>query len=236
MGTFWKVVIAFFMASLCLGLQAAKAPPAKEPAKAQAKKRGPPINYQDSIMISQLVNDERKASFLKFMMLRQTLLIPLTDTHCKYQTGGVVCVIQVPVYLLTDPMDPTKTYCAAAFPELVTLPGAAAPGNPEKTIVWYLDPQFTIPSGAKFTFYSEKDHGIILLKDDDKQMHDGELGDGTQAPSAPPDATKYLFRHKNNKGQAVSIYLPIVVRTDTISGSPDKVSVCGTPDPRIAND
>jgi len=79
MGTFWKVVIAFFMASLCLSLQAAKAPPAKEPAKAPAKKRGPPINYQDSIMISQLVNDERKASFLKFMMLRQTLLIPLTD-------------------------------------------------------------------------------------------------------------------------------------------------------------
>ena len=239
METFRKVVVAVFVSTLCFGAQAADKPPAKEPAKAATKKRAPPlkIDYQDSIKISQLVTDEMKAKFLNLMILRQSLLVPLADSHCKYQTGGVVCVIQVPVYLLTDTTtSPPKTYCAAAFPELVTLPGTAAPGNPEKTIVWYLDPQFPIPPGAKFTFYAEKDHGIIVLKDNDKQMHDGELGDGTQTPPAPPDPTKYLFRHKNNKAQAESIYLPIVVRTDTTPGSPDKVSVCGTPDPRIAND
>jgi hypothetical protein len=104
MGTFRKVVVAFFVASLCLGVQAAKTPPVKAPAKASTKKRAmPAINYQDSIKISQLVTDEMRANFLKFMILRQSLLVPLDDPKCKYQTGGIVCVIQVPVYLLTEP-------------------------------------------------------------------------------------------------------------------------------------
>jgi hypothetical protein len=117
---------------------------------------------------------------------------------------------------------------------VVTLP--RTPGNPEKTIVWYLDPQFTVPSGSKFTFYDEKDHGIIILTDNDHQMHNGELGDGTQAPGSDPDPTKYLFRHKNNKAKAVSVYLPIIVRTDNAGMPSEEVSVCGIPDPRIAND
>jgi hypothetical protein len=67
-------------------------------------------------------------------------------------------------------------------------------------------------------------------------MHNGELGDGTQAPGSDPDPTKYLFRHKNNKAKAVSVYLPIIVRTDNAGMPSEEVSVCGIPDPRIAND
>jgi hypothetical protein len=238
MRTFRKVVVAFFTASLCLGVQAAEKPPVnqtpKQRAKAPVKPRGMLLNYEQSIRISQLVTDEMKANYLKFMELRQSLLVQLTDSNCKYQAGGVVCLVQVPVYLLTNPSEPGKVYCAAAFPKLITLPRTN--GNPEKTIVWYLDPQFAVPTGAKFTFYQEPDHGIIVLNDKDHQMRGGELGDGTQAPGADPDPTKYLFRHKNNKPNAVSVYLPIVVRTDNEGMPSEEVSVCGTPDPRIAND
>jgi hypothetical protein len=63
-------------------------------------------------------------------------------------------------------------------------------------------------------------------------MHNGALGDGT----TPVDSTKYLIKNKHRvKGEAV--YIPVIVRTDAATTTdPEKVSVCGTPDPRIAND
>jgi hypothetical protein len=63
-------------------------------------------------------------------------------------------------------------------------------------------------------------------------MHDGALGDGT----TPFKPYRYLFKHKNSVSKAEAVHLPIVVRTDDPGLASEKKSVCGTPDPRIAND
>lgn len=219
MGHFQRAAVACVMASLCLSVLAAENP--------KAKNKELKIDYSKALNVDKFVTPEMKADFLKFMQLRSALLVNVGEP-CQFQSGGV-CPIDIPVYLLAG--SDGKVYCAAAFPESVTLPGAD-PGDPGKIIVWRLVTTFPIPPGATFTFYSEKDHGIIVLSDPDKQMKKGNLGDGT----TPVDPTKYMFTHKHNKSKAVSVYLPIVLRTDNAGTSTEKVSVCGTPDPRIAND
>lgn len=221
-----RVIAACVMASVCLSVVAAEKPTAK--AKAQA------IDYSKAITIP--ITDKLKEDLRRFIRLRSTLLVKLTDEECKLQSGGV-CPIMIPILLVEDPEDPAKEYCVAVFPEVVKLPGAGS-SSTEKTVVWSLvmPGSATKPPGATFTFYSEKDHGgqkdmgILLLKNGSNQMHSGTRGDGT---SAQPDKTKYLFKNKHKIPNAKGVYLPIVVRTDNAGTSSEKVSVCGTPDPLI---
>lgn len=217
MTRFLRAVAGCVVASLCLSVVAAE----------KAKRRAP-IDY--SHVPREVVSDELRKDLLQFMLLRQRLLTP--PQTCAYQTGGV-CVIQVPVILLPDPKDTTgmTQYCVALFPAEFHLPGSAST-NTEKTIVWSLLPPSPAPTGpATFTFYDEPNHGIIILSDDNKQIHAGTLGDGTM----PVDATKYLVRDKH-KGKNEAVYLPIVVRTDNPGTTSKKVSVCGTPDPKVVSD
>jgi hypothetical protein len=215
MERFLKIVAACVMASLCLSVPAAEKPKAKA------------IDYSKAITV--VITEQMTADLLRFMQLRRTLLVPVKEA-CSYQTGGV-CPIEIPVVLLQDPADATKQYCVAVFPEVVKLPGAGA-GSIEKTVVWSLKPKSPPPPGVTFTFYSEKDHGIILLKNGSNQMHSGTHGDGT---ATQPDKTKYLFKNKHKVQGAQAVYLPIVVRTDNAGTPTEKVSVCGTPDPLIEN-
>ena len=87
MGTFRNVVVAFFTASLCWGVHAADKPPVKESAKQRAKapvkRRGMPLNYEQSLRISQFVTDKMKKDYLTFMELRQSLVVPLKDSNCQ---------------------------------------------------------------------------------------------------------------------------------------------------------
>ena len=222
MKRFLKVLAACVMASLCVSVPGVQNPKAK-------RSKSPPIVYTGKSDIK--VTDELMAQFLKFMQLRAVLFTP--PTTCVLQSGGV-CVIEVPIILVSD--SGGTQYCVGLFPEKVSL-AATATGNPEKTIVWSLIPPSSAPAGATFTFFDDsgalsKAPGIIILSDIKKQMHNGALGDGT---TTPPDATKYLIKNKHKlKGEAV--YIPIIVRTDNAGTPSEKVSVCGTPDPRIAND
>jgi hypothetical protein len=211
---FQRALLACLLGSLCFGAFGAE----------KSK-----IDYSKAIKVP--ISEDRLSDLKKSIILRRALLVPLPDPNCTYQSGGV-CPIDIPVLLLPDPQDATKIYCVAVFPELVVLPGSG-PSAPEKTIVWSLTGPASPPPNATFTFYNEKDHGIILLQDIHKQMHGGTLGDGT---TSTVDPTKYMFKNKNKISKAESVYLPIVVRTDNVGTAQEKVSVCGTPDPRIAND
>lgn len=175
---------------------------------------------------------ELRQQLLQFMKLR-TVLFTKAKT-CVLQPGGV-CVIEVPIILLKDSSGPDE-YCVGLFPEEVSITGTAS-GNPVKTFVWSLIPPVSPPPNATFTFFDDqaavgKAPGIIVLKDAKKQLVGGMIGDGTTSPADP---TKYLLKNKHReKGKAV--YIPVVVRTDDAGLPAEKVSVCGTPDPRIAND
>jgi hypothetical protein len=212
--------MACLLAAVCLSVFAARKPPAKERVS---------IDYSKAI--APLITDERLTEIQKSIVLHRLLLVPLSDPTCPLQSGGV-CPIEIPVLLLPDPADTTKFYCVAVFPEVVVLPGSTVTNPSEKIIVWALKPASPPPPGTTFTFYDEKNHGIILLKNGSTQLHHGALGDGT----LPLDPTKYMFRSKNNVSKAEAVYLPIVVRTDDAGKPSEKVSVCGTPDPRIQND
>ncbi len=203
---------------------------AAEPGKPAKQAKAAPIEYAGKADVT--ITDERKKQLLQFMQLRSVLFTK--PQPCVFQPGGK-CVIEVPVILLDDPANSTQ-YCVALFPEEVSL-GPAASTDPGKFVVWSLIAPSPAPAGARFTFFDDKAAvgkapGIIILSDKNKQLHGGTLGDGT---STPPDPTKYLFRNKH-KLQNKAVYIPIVVRTDNLGTASEKVSVCGTPDPRIAND
>ena len=210
-------VAAFVLASLGSSVLAADNP--------KAKTRSP-IDYSKTTKV--LITDDQRRDFLQFMLLRKKLF--LHSQTGMFQAGGV-CVIEVPVILLNDPAPGGQQYCVALFPEEIHL-GPGGSGNSEKIIVWALTPPDPAPAGpATFTFYDEPNHGIILLSDTNKQMRGGALGDGT----TPINATRYLFKNKH-KVANVAVYLPIVVRTDNPGTAAAKVSVCGTPDPKVVSD
>lgn len=224
---FPKAVAACVIASLCVGASAAE--------KRRIKTKNARIDY--SLALKVKVPDNFKLNLEAFLLARKAIAIPLDKDACEFQTGGV-CAIEVPVFLWTNPAD-NIMYCGAAFPELVKLPGAKS-DNSDKTVVWRLIPTALsagdpVPAVGEITFYSEKNHGIILLKNGDSQMHSGKHGDGSEGAN-PPDMTAYQFKNKHKVKGAEATYLPIVVRTDAASTPIGKVSVCGTPDPRILND
>jgi hypothetical protein len=205
------------MASLCLSVLAAENP--------KTKKQQLRIDYSKAQQVK--ITEQMRANFVKFIEGRRALLAQ--SVTCTYQPGGI-CVLDIPVILVPDPANSANVYCVAVFPEEFDLPGT--PGANEKIIVWRLIPPSPVPVGAQFTFFDKKDYGIIVISDNSNQLHGGALGDGTVSP---PDATKYMFMDKHKiKDQAV--YIPIVVRTDNAGTASQKVSVCGTPDPTIAND
>ena len=178
------------------------------------------------------VTDELLKRLQQFMLLRSVLLT--APYSCTYQAGGV-CLVEVPIILVPDPGS-GEMYCVGLFPEEISL-SSTTTLNPEKTIVWSLIPPSPLPAGATFTFFDDKATvgkapGVIVLRDSNKQLHDGALGDGT---SNPPDPTKYQIKNKH-KMLNKAVYIPVVVRTDNAGTASEKVSVCGTPDPRIAND
>jgi len=214
-------------ALILLSLSVVGAEPSK---KAKRTKDAPKIVYTGQSDVK--ITDDLLKQLLQFMQLRSVLFT--APRPCVLQPGGV-CVIEVPIILLKDPTSGAD-YCVGLFPEEVSLAGTAA-GNPEKTIVWSLIRPSSAPANATFTFFDDKATvgkapGIIILNDKKKQLHGGTLGDGT---TTPPDATKWLVKNKHVlTGKAV--YIPVVVRTDDPGGAAEKVSVCGTPDPRIAND
>jgi hypothetical protein len=206
-----------------LSVSAVAAPPNEK-----AKRSKQPIVYSERSNIT--ITDEQKAQFLKFMELRSVLFTsPVT---CAIQVGGV-CVIEVPVVLVSDSSG--TEYCVGLFPETVSLAGTTSTDT-EKTVVWALSPVNPPPAGTTFTFYDASKYltkapGIIILSDKNKQMHSGALGDGT----TPVNPTRWRLKNKHTIiGEAV--YIPVVVRTDNAGTTMEKVSVCGTPDPRIAND
>ena len=196
-------------------------------ASAAEQKRPIAKNIVYSGKLAPALTEEQRKLLLLFAQSRRVLFTE--STTCVPQPGGV-CVIEVPVYLLSDA---NGTYCVARFPEKYSIPGT--PGSTEKTIVWSLLPPADAPANATFTFFegkiSNKALGIIVIKDGNTQLHDGALGDGT----TPTDAKRFLIKNKHKiKGE--SVYIPIVVRKDDAGTSAEKVSVCGTPDPTIAND
>jgi hypothetical protein len=218
-----KAIVVCAIASFCVSA------PAAEKAGKNAK-RGPPIDYSKALKFG--IPEKYRTDFEAFIRARRALLVPLADPNCPFQTGGV-CAIEVPVFLWKHPTESTL-YCGAAFPELIKLPGSG-PGSSEKTIVWSLkpvalNPGDPVPPANEITFYDDK-IGVILLKNDSSQMHNGARGDGTHG-MGQPDTTKFLYQNKHKVKTAEAVYLPVVVRTE----SNGKVSVCGTPDPRILND
>jgi hypothetical protein len=217
MGYFQKAVAACAMASLCLSVLAAENP--------KAKKQQFRIDYSKAQQVE--ITEQMRVNFAKFIEGRRALLAK--SVPCTYQTGGI-CVLDIPVILVADPANASNIYCVAVFPEEYSLPGT--PTTDEKTIVWRLVPPSPLPAGATFTFFDKKDLGIIVLSDNSSQLKGGSLGDGTVTP---PDATKYRFVNKH-KVKSKAVYLPIVVRTDNAGTASQKVSMCGTPDPTIAND
>jgi hypothetical protein len=224
---FSKAVAACVMASLCFGASAAE--------KRRIKTKSPPIDY--SLALKVKIPDNFKLNVETLLQARAALAGKLDKDACEFQLGGV-CAIDVPVFLWTHPVS-NIMYCGAAFPELVKLPGSD-PNNSDKTVVWRLVPTALsvgdpIPPVGEITFYSEKNHGIILLTNGFTQMHSGKHGDGTEGTN-PPNMTAYQFKNKHKVKTAEAVYLPIVVRTDAASTPPGKVSVCATPDPRIMND
>lgn len=212
------------LAALCVSAAGAES---GKPAK---REHASPIVYTGKADVT--ITDELQKRLLQFMQLRSVLFT--RPQPCVFRPGGV-CVIEVPIILLKDPGS-GQEYCVGLFPEEVSL-GSTAPANPPKTIVWSLIPPSPAPAAATFTFFDDraavgKAPGIIILSDRHAQLHGGALGDGY---TTPPDPTKYRIRNRHRlRNEAV--YIPVVVRTDKPGTASQKVSVCGTPDPRIAND
>lgn len=141
--------------------------------------------------------------------------------------GGDICPIWVQLVQVSDA---NGTYCVGLLPEVVTLRGTA-PNNAPKRIVWKLVPPSPPVPNAEFFFHNENDHGIVWLSNfgSTLQLHTGRLGDGTVGAA---DRTKFVVRNRHRlKGEAV--YVPIILQKDTTTG---KISLCGTPDPRMVND
>ncbi|HEY2560540.1 MAG TPA: hypothetical protein VGI48_12590 [Caldimonas sp.] len=203
---------------------------ADPPSKKAKRLKAPPIVYSEKSEFK--VTDEQKTEFLKFMELRSVLFTPSVDP-CRLLPGGVVCLIDVPIILLTG--SGGTQYCVGLFPKEVVLDGTTS-ASTERVIVWRLIRPGSAPATTTFTFFDDtssvgKAPGIVILSDPKQQLHDGILGDGTGSP----DGTKWLIWNRH-KVVSKAVYIPVVVRTDNPGTPSEEVSVCGTPDPRIAND
>jgi len=165
---------------------------------------------------------------LAFMELRKAILFTKAIAGCEIKTGGV-CEIPIEVIRVTG-SDGT-IYCAARAPESVTLTDTQ--NADERTLVWSLTFPEAVPGDTSYYFLGEKDHGVLVLRDDDKQIYNGKLGDGS---GGPPNVHKYNAKSRHNSRKSVSVYVPVVLQDVKQTDGSIKTSLCGTPDPRIAND
>lgn len=210
-------------------LFASAAAVAEEPKPSAKMRKNASIRYSGEPTVP--LTADRIERLKLYAKVRAALVGP--PYRCVYQTGGV-CVIEVQVGLIDDGAG--NEYCVAPFPEEVQM---GIGDDLEKTIVWRLLRPANAPASSTFTFFDDsksihKANGIIVVSDDKKQLKGGRLGDGT---TSPPDPTKWLIKHKHQRNSKnTAVYLPLIVRTDDPGAANEKVSVCGTPDPRIAND
>lgn len=97
-------------------------------------------------------------------------------------------------------------------------------------ILWKLDP-IEDATHSKYSFH--KEHGILIVVDDDSQLmpNNGGIGESSAARS---DITKFHWnKHSRTVPNAQILYLPIVLRKDISTG---EKTICATKDPRIVND
>ena len=171
-----------------------------------------------------ILDTDLKTQLALFMQLRQKLFTqPVAD--CEIGTGGT-CTISIQLARVTDANG--VNYCVGLLPESVGLSGAG-PDN-ERTIIWSLILPDPAISTSNFYFYGEKDHGITWLTDKDQQFSGGRLGDGSGGPANPK---KWHAKNKHDTRSSVGVYVPIILEEDIATG---KISLCGTPDPKILND
>ncbi len=194
-----------------------------------AEYKGPKIVYTNDPGVK--IDDNLLRRLQQYVRSRSFLFTP--PKSCVLQGG--VCVIEIPVVLVKDAQG--TDYCVALFPERVSISGTLAGKRNDTPIVWSLIPPKPAQApGTTFTFFDDshsldKAKGILFLDDTQKQMDGAGLGDGITLPA---DNTKYhVINQHSQKGLAT--YLPIVVRTDFANTPTPKVSMCGTPDPVIAN-
>ncbi len=170
------------------------------------------------------ITPQFRKQILENIQFRRLLFTDPID--CVIENGDV-CPILVQ---LVEVSDANGTYCVGLLPEVVRLRNTSS-GNGPKRIVWKLVlPSPPVPN-AEFFFHNENDHGIIWLSNfgSPPQMHTGRLGDGG---TGSPDRAKYVVSNRH-KVTGEAVYVPIIMQKDTTTG---KISLCGTPDPRMVND
>ncbi len=192
---------------------------------------GAKIDY--SRIAAPTVTERQKSLASLFLKTRKALF---ADQECKFQSPtNNICVLPIPVILVPD--ESGNEYCVAIFPERLGLPGTTQLKPNSKKIVFWLVPTFQHPTDVTFRFFDDrqtldKAPGIVVLKDEAMQMTGAGLGDG----SVPEDTSMYHFVTKHDEKGKALIYLPLVVRTDSVGSAMPKVSVCATPDPIMVND
>jgi len=158
----------------------------------------------------------------------QKVLFTAAVDSCYIETGGVC---RIPVEIIRVTGSDGTIYCAARAPEKVTLADTASAD--ERTLVWSMTFPESVPADTKYYFLGEKDHGALVVRDDDKQIYNGKLGDGSGGPADPQ---KWNAKSKHNTRKSESVYVPVVLQDVKQADNSIKTSLCGTPDPRIAND
>lgn len=197
-----------------------------QPASKEAVASRDVSKSSQSYKLKEITSEFRK-DLLKYIQFRRFLYTDPID--CVVKAGDDKCPIPIQLVQVSDA---NGTYCVGLLPEVVTLRSTAS-GNPPKRIVWEVIPPSPVVPNAEFFFYDENDHGITWLSNfpvsGQKQLHTGRLGDGSVGS---PDRMKWHVRNRHRvKGEGV--YVPIVLQRDTLT---DKISLCGTPDPRMVND
>jgi hypothetical protein len=177
--------------------------------------------------LKEITPEFRKQLLQNMVQYSQFRRFLFTDPIDCVIENGDICPILVQLVQVSDA---NGTYCVGLLPEVVSL-HSTSPGNAPKRIVWKLVlPSPPVPN-AEFYFHKENDHGIIWLSNfgSPPQMHTGRVGDGS---SGSPDRTKYVVRNRH-RATGEGVYVPIILQRDTTTG---KISLCGTPDPRMVND
>ncbi len=136
---------------------------------------------------------------------------------------------------IVQPQDANGVYCVGLIPESIKF---GPSDNVAKTIVWEIvppPPGTSNPPNSKYEFYEDsKVTGIVLLNDSNPaQLKNGKLGNGNTGNKDP----LYYNMRNDHKKKLDASYLPIIVqRVPASTTDPEKVALCGTPDPRILND
>lgn len=148
---------------------------------------------------------------------------------------------RVKIEIIQIPDSDGNVYCVGLIPEKVQF---GPPDNARKTIVWEIVlPANPDPSNSTFEFYDEttpgivdKVPGIVVLSDSTpRQLKGSKIGNGNAG-----NKDRHFWNMTNDHTDKLDAsYLPFIVQTvpaPTGSTEPAKVSVCGTPDPRMTND